>query len=149
MKHTVGLMRESSLPSNGYELYFDEKPGMVRIRFFENLGPAEPREDEEPSDSIRVKYYDTWEYDIQGIDGYVRDNLDWLLERAKEEERQALELEVKARRNKMLVLADYEVNKAVDAGDKVAIERARQYRQDLRDVPDQAGFPYDVDWPEL
>ena len=29
----------------------------------------------------------------------------------------------------MLVLADYEVNKAVDAGDKVAIERARQYRQ--------------------
>jgi len=149
MKHIVGLMRESALPENGYELYFDEKPGMVRIRFFENLGPAEPREDEEPSDSIRFRYYDTLEYDIQGIDGYVRDNLDWLLERAKEEERQALALEIKGRRNKMLVLADYEVNKAVDAGDKVAIERARQYRQYLRDVPDQAGFPYDVDWPEL
>ncbi len=149
MKHTVGLMRESSLPSNEYELYFDEKPGMVRIRFFENLGPAELREDEEPSDSIRFRLYDTWEYDIEGIESYVMTNAAWLLERAKTEERQALALEIKGRRNKMLVLADYEVNKAVDAGDKVAIERARQYRQYLRDVPDQAGFPYDVDWPEL
>ena len=149
MKHIVGLMRESALPENGYELYFDEKPGMVRIRFFENLGPAEPREDEEPSDSIRFRLYDTWEYDIEGIESYVMTNAAWLLERAKTEERQALALEIKGRRNKMLVLADYEVNKAVDAGDKVAIERARQYRQDLRDVPDQAGFPYDVDWPEL
>ena len=59
MKHTVGLMRQNALPDEGYELYFDEKPGMVRIRFFENLGPAEPREDEEPSDSIRFRYYDT------------------------------------------------------------------------------------------
>lgn len=149
MKHTVGLMRESALPENGYELYFDEKPGMVRIRFFENLGPAELREDEEPSDSIRFRLYDTWEYDIEGIESYVMTNAAWLLERAKTEERQALALEIKGRRNKMLVLADYEVNKAVDAGDKVAIEMARQYRQDLRDVPDQAGFPYDVDWPEL
>ena len=149
MKHIVGLMRESALPENGYELYFDEKPGMVRIRFFENLGPAELREDEEPSDSIRFRLYDTWEYDIEGIESYVMTNAAWLLERAKTEERQALALEIKGRRNKMLVLADYEVNKAVDAGDKVAIERARQYRQDLRDVPDQAGFPYDVDWPEL
>lgn len=149
MKHIVGLMRESALPENGYELYFDEKPGMVRIRFFENLGPAELREDEEPSDSIRFRLYDTWEYDIEGIESYVMTNAAWLLERAKTEERQALALEIKGRRNKMLVLADYEVNKAVDAGDKVAIEMARQYRQDLRDVPDQAGFPYDVDWPEL
>ena len=142
-------MRQNALPDEGYELYFDEKPGMVRIRFFENLGPAEPREDEEPSDSIRFRYYDTLEYDIQGIDGYVRDNLDWLLERAKEEERQALTLEIKAIRSELLLLADYKVNTAEDAGDQIATSLARQYRQALRDITDQDGFPYDVDWPEL
>lgn len=149
MKHTVGLMRESSLPENGHELYFDEKPGMVRIRFFENIGPAEPMEDEEPSDSIRFKYYDTWEYDINGIEDYVRDNAVWLLEKAKEEERQALAAEVRAERNRLLAKADIAVNLAVDNGDSEAESRARTRRQALRDIPDQAGFPWNVEWPEL
>ena len=149
MKHTVGLMRESSLPSNEYELYFDEKPGMVRIRFFENLGPAEPMEDEEPSDSIRFKYYDTWEYDINGIEDYVRDNAVWLLEKAKEEERQALAAEVRAERNRLLDKADIEVNKAIDQGNTGAEAESRAYRQALRDIPEQSGFPYDVSWPRL
>ena len=149
MKHTVGLMRESSLPSNEYELYFDEKPGMVRIRFFENLGPAEPMKDEEPSDSIRFKYYDTWEYDINGIEDYVRDNAVWLLEKAKEEERQALAAEVRAERNRLLVKADIAVNLAVDNGDSEAESRARTRRQALRDIPEQIGFPWEIEWPSL
>lgn len=142
-------MKRSSVPDNGYELYFDEREGMVRIRFFEILGQADPREGEEQDDSVRFRFYDIWEYDINGIEDYVRDNSAWLLEKAKEEERQALALEIKAIRNDLLIDADYEVNKAEDAGDQIAIGNARAYRQALRDVPDQAGFPWDVVWPEL
>ncbi len=149
MKRTEGLMKRSSVPDNGYELYFDEREGMVRIRFFEILGQADPREGEEQDDSVRFRFYDIWEYDINGIEDYVRDNSAWLLEKAKEEERQALALEIKAIRNDLLIDADYEVNKAEDAGDQIAIGNARAYRQALRDVPDQAGFPWDVVWPEL
>lgn len=107
MKHTVGLMRQSALPDEGYELYFDEKPGMVRIRFFENLGPAEPRENEEPSDSIRFRYYDTWEYEIEEVEAYVMDNLAWLLERAKEEERVSRLRNIAEQAQKQLDATDY------------------------------------------
>ena len=142
-------MKQSSVPDNGYDLYFDEREGMVRIRFFEILGQADPREGEEQDDSVRFCFYDIWEYDINGIEDYVRDNSVWLLEKAKEEERQALALEIKAIRNDLLVNADYEVNKASDTGDQIAIGNARAYRQALRDVPEQEGFPYQIDWPRL
>jgi len=79
MKHTEGLMRQSSVPENGYELYFDERDGMVRIRFFDILGPAEPKEGEELTDSVRYRIYDIWEYDIEGIEMYVSDNAPWLV----------------------------------------------------------------------
>ena len=107
MKHTVGLMRENNLPSQGYELYFDERPGMVRIRFFENLGPAESREGEEQDDSIRFRYYDTWEYEIEEVEAYVMDNLAWLLERAKEEERVSRLRNIAEQAQKQLDATDY------------------------------------------
>lgn len=149
MKHTEGLMSEASLPEDGFELYFDERPGMVRIRFFDNLGPADRREDEEITDSIRFRYYDTWEYDIQGIEEYVSDNSVWLWKRAKEEEKQALSVEIRGIRNARLVEADNRVNIAMDSGEMGMIAAARQYRQSLRDIPDQEGFPYEVAWPSL
>ena len=149
MKHTVGLMRESSLPSNEYELYFDEKPGMVRIRFFENLGPAEPRENEEQDDSVRFRFYDLLEFEQDGIEQYVANNLDWLKQKAKAEEEAALAAEIRAERNRLLDKADIEVNKAIDQGNTGAEAEARAYRQALRDIPEQSGFPYDVSWPRL
>ena len=149
MKHTVGLMRESSLPENGYELYFGEKNGMVRIRFFENLGTAEPRENEEQDDSVRFRFYDLLEFEQDGIEQYVANNLDWLKQKAKAEEEAALAAEVRAERNQLLDKADIAVNLAVDNGDSEAESRARAYRQALRDIPDQSGFPYQIDWPSL
>jgi len=31
----------------------------------------------------------------------------------------------------------------------ISDSKARVYRQALRDVPEQAGFPFDVQWPEV
>lgn len=46
-----------------------------------------------------------------------------------------------------LVDADHAVNRAEDLGDVEAIKRARAYRQALRDITLQAGFPDRIKWP--
>ena len=142
-------MKQSSVPDNGYELYFDEREGMVRIRFFEVLGQADPREGEEQDDSVRFRIYDLLEFEQDGIEQYVANNLDWLKQKAKAEEEAALAAEVRAERNQLLDKADIAVNLAVDNGDSEAESRARAWRQSLRDIPEQSGFPWNVEWPEL
>jgi hypothetical protein len=52
-------------------------------------------------------------------------------------------------RDERLAKADDEVNKALDSGDDARLARARAYRQALRDVPQQPGFPVAVSWPLL
>ena len=55
--------------------------------------------------------------------------------------------ETRGERNRRLVEADALVERALDKGDAVAERAARDYRQALRDVPTQPGFPDTVDWP--
>ncbi|WP_250538940.1 MULTISPECIES: phage tail assembly chaperone [unclassified Caballeronia] len=50
-------------------------------------------------------------------------------------------------RAERLLRADALVYRAEDAGDEEKLEAARRYRQALRDVPQQAGFPFSFDWP--
>lgn len=142
-----GYMRSINVPGEGYEIFYDEKPDMVRIRIYEVLGPAPPRE--EPHDDVIFTSWDVWEFEQEGIEDYVANNLGWLKQKAKAEERDALANEVRSIRNGRLEMADIAVNKALDIGDMEAEARARAYRQALRDVPEQAGFPYDVVWPKL
>lgn len=52
---------------------------------------------------------------------------------------------VRLDRNTRLHEADTLVNKALDNGVDPGMYRA--YRQALRDIPEQAGFPTDVSWP--
>jgi hypothetical protein len=52
-------------------------------------------------------------------------------------------------RDKRLTEADALVERAIDQGDAQAERAARDYRQALRDVPQQPGFPDTVDWPLL
>ncbi|AOJ11855.1 hypothetical protein WS71_20350 [Burkholderia mayonis] len=50
------------------------------------------------------------------------------------------------RRETMLKEADMLVERAADAGlDQMPF---RRYRQALRDITAQPGFPFDVEWPE-
>jgi CTP:molybdopterin cytidylyltransferase MocA len=53
----------------------------------------------------------------------------------------------RAQRDALLINADRLVETAIDREDKAAESTARKYRQALRDVPQQAGFPLDIDWP--
>ena len=56
--------------------------------------------------------------------------------------------EIRAQRDKLL--ADTDWTQTLDAPiDAATRESMRTYRQALRDVPQQDGFPADIQWPEL
>lgn len=57
------------------------------------------------------------------------------------------EVDARARRDALLAAADYMVNRAIDRQDAAAQAAASAYRQALRDVPEQAGFPNTISWP--
>ncbi|MDP9583552.1 UNVERIFIED_ORG: hypothetical protein J2791_002864 [Burkholderia contaminans] len=62
-----------------------------------------------------------------------------------------LEASENARRQRDTLLAEVDplVERAADAGDADREAALRRYRAALRDVPQQAGFPFDVVWPQL
>lgn len=49
------------------------------------------------------------------------------------------------RRNVLLLLSDF--TQLPDAPDWVDVQAWRKYRQQLRDVPQQGGFPVHINWP--
>lgn len=52
-------------------------------------------------------------------------------------------------RAELLAAADVKAAQALDAGDMEAVKRIGAYRQALRDLPKQPGFPDNVEWPVL
>ena len=53
---------------------------------------------------------------------------------------------VKADRDRMIASTDWIVTKSLETGVPVP-EAWRDFRQALRDIPSQAGFPFEVVWP--
>lgn len=51
------------------------------------------------------------------------------------------------KRGLLIAQADILVNKAHDSNDTAALAKAVAYRQALRDVPQQQGFPATINWP--
>jgi len=121
----------------------------VYLHFFENVTTSnEVNEDNNPVIG--------WEFDrytikrpfdsglIQRIEGNI---VDWL-ETARQEEISNKATSVRSHRNKLLTDTDW--TQLVDAPDDSNIRTAyRTYRQALRDIPQQPGFPYEVEYPEL
>jgi hypothetical protein len=54
---------------------------------------------------------------------------------------------VRSQRDSLLSNCDWIVIKSVEV-EVPELEEWKEYRQALRDVPEQAGFPWDVVWPE-
>ena len=53
---------------------------------------------------------------------------------------------VRAERNRYLAETDWWVAQAAETGSPLSVGK-QAYRQALRDVPEQAGFPWEVVWP--
>ena len=52
-------------------------------------------------------------------------------------------------RDRRLMAADAMFYKAMDTGDASKAQQVGKYRQALREVPDQPGFPADFTWPDI
>ena len=73
--------------------------------------------------------------------------IDRVVEEAIEEERSEDEV-VREERDRLLDSTDWVILRYLDQGDEVPSEW-KEYRQALRDVPEQEGFPGSVDWPVM
>ena len=74
----------------------------------------------------------------------IEQNFDAWLAKAKQEEYDRLASEVRAKRNRLLAETDY-----LFLADQVQSDEIKAYRQALRDLTKQEGFPYEVRWPEV
>ena len=80
-------------------------------------------------------------------DDFVEVNGAWMLPYKLEAKPQAdAEANVRSHRNNLLAESDWIVTKSLEAGQAVPADWAT-YRQALRDVTAQAGFPFSVTWP--
>lgn len=80
------------------------------------------------------------------------EDMSWAVEKIPEkteaEKREDAEKSVRAKRDSLISETDYLLasDYPISAED---LEAVKVYRQALRDVPQQAGFPFDVVWPDL
>ena len=78
-------------------------------------------------------------------------SIDWTqMKTAEQLETERLERASESARNqrdRLLTESDWVTIRATDTGDPVPTEW-QTYRQALRDIPDQTGFPEQIDWPQ-
>ena len=96
-------------------------------------------------------YFDGGLYTMDGIPRYRWDGTQTVLRTEEEMEADRLPVitaQARAQRDKLL--ADCDWTQVLDAPiDSATREAYRAYRQALRDIPDQEGFPGTITWPEL
>ena len=96
-------------------------------------------------------YFDGGLYTMDGIPRYCWDG-EQAVERTEEEleadRLPGITAQARAQRDKLLLDTDWTqvLDAPIDADTR---EAYRAYRQALRDIPEQEGFPRDITWPEL
>lgn len=96
-------------------------------------------------------YFDGGLYTMDGIPRYKWDGTQAALRTEEELEADRLPgitAQARAKRDKLLLDTDWTqtLDAPIDEDTKAAY---REYRQALRDIPEQEGFPMDITWPEL
>lgn len=55
----------------------------------------------------------------------------------------------RSKRDSLLRDADVKMSIAFDQGETDTVDALKQYREELRAIPEQEGFPHEVDWPQI
>jgi hypothetical protein len=120
--------------------------GKAVLRFHENVAEV-MEEGETPVMGFEFDRYTIYRPYDSGLRGRVESDIAAWLSLAKREEYDSFAAEVRAERNRRLT--DSDMTQLPDAPVDVELKNAwRAYRQALRDIPDQEGFPYSVTFPE-
>jgi len=142
------MKARGSYRPNSYE-YEALNNGAAVIRFYENIESyTEPGENGQP-DATGYEYdrYTLMRRHSQHLQERIANEPNVWLDFAKEEEAKALAADIRAQRDAWLVKTDKTQIPDADISEDCR-EAFREYRQALRDIPEQPGFPYVVEWPE-
>lgn len=117
--------------------------GMTLVRLYEDEQAVERAAVGEESTTWHGYQYTTYEMRTLLSAGGVDAAPDLWAEMVKQADYNAAAAAVRAERDRLIASCDWTV-----LGDAKTVKADwRTYRQALRDVPEQAGFPYDVTWP--
>jgi hypothetical protein len=122
--------------------------GIAVIRFFENVKKFHEKGKDGQPDSTGYEYdrYTITRRHSAHLQANIADNTDKWLEFVKGEAVNTLAAEIRTRRDSLLDRTDKtQIPDAPLSDDSRAAFRA--YRQALRDIPEQPGFPFEVEWP--
>jgi hypothetical protein len=131
---------------------FDGQPQPVEVRKIAgDVGQVLIRDEiEQLASNGDAERWGAWEYELrapwsEGLLLRVEANLEGWADRAKDASRVEASASIRARRSELLEGCDYRMMPDYPGEGK---EQWEAYRQALRDITGQAGFPYDVTWPE-
>lgn len=79
---------------------------------------------------------------------YTKNNYSRLLNDAKEYDKNKLATEIRKKRDKLLLETDWTQANDTALSDEM-VQAYKEYRQALRDMPEQSGFPYNIVFPIL
>ena len=106
---------------------------------------------EELKEETTLYTYDEYRLTVpvtKNLEKRVTENLESWLTKAKQAELDKLAKEVREKRNQLLAETDFYFlsDRELDSAKRGALEA---YRQALRDITKQKGFPYEIKWPEV
>lgn len=161
------MMRvKSTIKPAKFKLY-EKKGNLIEVTFFDDIN--------EMSDENNNKVYEYSEYGLkivyrENLEEYINDNHEAYLNLAKETDYQLEANKVREKRNKLLAESDEfllldrlniklpneittvtllsSIKEFFDNLKTVLNGEWAEYRQKLRDIPEQEGFPYDVEFPK-
>lgn len=126
---------------------FEKEPlgnGLTLVRLYEDEQVIQPQEWPDGQQRPSGYMYTTYEAIISLPDGAPDSAPDLWAQQIKDADRQAAASAARKERDRLLLACDWAVLPDAQT-ERTAWET---YRQALRDVPEQAEFPYTIDWPE-
>ena len=130
-----------SPPALSFEHRFD---GIAEMRFRENIIS---KKDDKGNTIYSYDEYILAMTDRDGLEKIVQDNMEVWLAYAKQQETDNQAQAVRDKRDKLLADTDWTQtdDAPLSSEDK---ESVRKYRQALRDITAQSGFPQEIKWPD-
>lgn len=158
-------------PANSFIL--DNKKGnLIEVTFFDDI-KSEMRKEQDSDNEVEVFTYKVYKITTtfrDNLEEHIQNNLNDWLESLKEQEKNSLASEIREKRNKLLEESDkymildrltMNFPQEISLTNVVSVLKDffktlsnikngswAKYRQELRDLPNQKGFPYDVKFPD-
>ena len=158
-------------PANSFILD-NRKGNLIEVTFFDDI-KSEMRKEQDSENEVEVFTYKVYKITTtfrEDLEEHIQNNLNDWLGSLKEQEKMSLATEIREKRNKLLEESDkymildrltMNFPQEISLTNIVSVVKDffktlsnikngswAKYRQELRDLPNQEGFPYDVKFPD-